>query len=47
MFGMKPILSLVTLYQVFIYGILYLVFVSYPVAFREFRGFSLGISGLT
>ena len=47
MFGMESILSLVTLYQAFIYGILYLVFVSYPITLREVRGFSLGISGLT
>ena len=46
MLGTEPILSLVTLYQAFIYGILYLIFVSYPIAFREVRGFSLGISGL-
>ena len=47
MLALEPILSLVTLYQAFIYGILYLVFVSYPIAFREVRHFSLGISGLT
>ncbi|PIG84202.1 MFS transporter [Aspergillus arachidicola] len=42
----EPILLLVTIYQAFIYGILYLVFVSYPIAFREVRGWSLGISAL-
>ena len=46
MLALEPILSLVTLYQAFIYGILYLVFVSYPIAFREVRHFSLGESGL-
>ena len=47
MLRMKPILNLITLYQAFIHGILYLVFVIYPVTFREVRRFSLGISGLT
>jgi len=42
----EPILLLITLYQSFIYGILYLVLVSYPIAFREVRGWSLGISAL-
>ena len=46
MLALEPILSLVTLYQAFIYGILYLVFVSYPIAFREVRGWALGPSGL-
>ena len=46
MLALEPILSLVTLYQAFIYGILYLVFVSYPISFREVRRFSLGSSGL-
>ena len=46
MLALEPILSLVTLYQAFIYGILYLVFVSYPIAFREVRGYALGVSGL-
>jgi DHA1 family multidrug resistance protein-like MFS transporter len=32
--------------QAFIYGILYLVFVSYPIAFREVRHWSLGTSAL-
>ena len=46
MLALEPILSLVTIYQAFTYGILYLVFVSYPIAFREVRHWSLGISGL-
>ena len=46
MLALEPVLSLVTLYQSFIYGILYLVFVSYPIEFRAIRQFSLGISGL-
>lgn len=46
MLGTKPILSLVTLYQAFIYDVLYFIFVLYPIVFREVRNFSLGISGL-
>ncbi|CAH0046160.1 unnamed protein product [Clonostachys solani] len=42
----EPILLLVTIYQSFIYGMLYLVFVSYPIAFREIRGWAPGISAL-
>lgn len=46
MLALEPILSLVTVYQAFTYGILYLVFVSYPIAFGEVRHWPLGISGL-
>ncbi|KAI0602685.1 major facilitator superfamily domain-containing protein [Biscogniauxia sp. FL1348] len=42
----EPILALITIYQAFIYGILYLVFVSYPIAFREVRHWALGVSAL-
>ncbi|KAI0384965.1 major facilitator superfamily domain-containing protein [Hypomontagnella monticulosa] len=42
----EPILVLITIYQSFIYGILYLVFVSYPIAFREIRHWALGVSAL-
>lgn len=42
----EPILALITLYQAFIYGILYLIFVSYPIEFREVRRWKLGPSGL-
>lgn len=34
----EPILLLITLYLAFIYGILYLFFEAYPVAFQEVRG---------
>lgn len=43
----EPILLLITIYQAFVYGILYMVFVSFPIAFREVRHWSLGISGLS
>ena len=42
----EPILILVTIYMAFIYGILYLFFESYPIAFREDRGWNGGISAL-
>ncbi|KAK9424306.1 putative SpoC [Seiridium unicorne] len=42
----EPILVLITIYQSFIYGILYLVFVSYPIVFREIRHWALGVSAL-
>ncbi|KAK0628752.1 major facilitator superfamily domain-containing protein [Bombardia bombarda] len=44
--GTEPILLLITIYQSFIYGILYLIFVSYPIAFREIRHWALGVSSL-
>lgn len=44
--GTEPILVLVTVYQSFIYGILYMVFTSYPYAFRAVRHWSLGVSSL-
>ncbi|KAI8628007.1 MFS general substrate transporter [Xylariaceae sp. FL1651] len=42
----EPVLVLITIYQSFIYGILYLVFESYPIAFREVRHWALGVSAL-
>ncbi|KAI0412187.1 major facilitator superfamily domain-containing protein [Xylaria grammica] len=42
----EPILVLITIYQSFIYGILYLVFVSYPIEYVEIRHWSLGLSAL-
>lgn len=35
-----------TLYQAFVYGILYIVFSSYPIIFREQRHWKLGLSSL-
>ena len=46
MLATEPILLLVTLYQSFIYGILYLIFEALPIAFRENRGWALGVSSL-
>jgi DHA1 family multidrug resistance protein-like MFS transporter len=42
----EPILTFITIYQAFVYGILYLVLISYPIAFREVRGWPVGLSGL-
>ncbi|KAI1307789.1 major facilitator superfamily domain-containing protein [Xylaria venustula] len=42
----EPILVFITIYQSFIYGILYLVFVSYPIEYVEIRHWSQGLSAL-
>ncbi|KAL4916590.1 major facilitator superfamily domain-containing protein [Aspergillus aurantiobrunneus] len=43
----EPILTLVTIYLAFVYGILYLFFEAYPVSFQEVRGWTNGgIAGL-
>lgn len=46
MLVMEPILILVTLYMGLIYGILYMFFQSYPIAFQEQRGWNLGVGAL-
>lgn len=46
MFFMEPILILITLYMSLIYGMIYLFFESYPIAFQEERNWSLGIGAL-
>ncbi|KAJ4292074.1 hypothetical protein N0V90_009973 [Kalmusia sp. IMI 367209] len=42
----EPILALVTAYMSFLYGIVYLLFEAYPVAYYEKRGWSVGVSQL-
>lgn len=42
----EPILDLITIYMAFIYGILYLFFESYPIAFQQSRGWNLGVGAL-
>lgn len=42
----EPILLLVTLYMALIYGILYLFFEAYPIAFQEIRGWNEGVGAL-
>ncbi|KAI4210585.1 MAG: hypothetical protein LQ351_006563 [Letrouitia transgressa] len=42
----EPILVLVTIYQAFIYGILYLSLSAYPYAFHQARHWSTGVDGL-
>ncbi|KAL9063863.1 MAG: hypothetical protein Q9161_009236 [Pseudevernia consocians] len=46
MMALEPILVLITLYMAFIYGILYLFFEAYPIAFQEGRGWSAGVGAL-
>ncbi|KAL2863370.1 major facilitator superfamily domain-containing protein [Aspergillus lucknowensis] len=43
----EPILFLLSLYMAFVFGILYLDFTAYPVVYRETRGWSSGIAGLS
>ena len=42
----EPILDLMTLYMSIIYGILYLLFEAYPIAFQEQRGMNSGTGAL-
>lgn len=42
----EPILSLMTAYMSFLYGVLYLLFAAYPVAFHEQRGWNIGVASL-
>ncbi|KAL1621507.1 hypothetical protein SLS54_005528 [Diplodia seriata] len=46
MLVLEPILILVTLYMSVVYGILYLFFESYPIAFQETRGWNEGVGAL-
>ncbi|KAJ7577366.1 MFS general substrate transporter [Mycena floridula] len=43
----EPMLLCMTLYMSFLYGILYLNFVAYPIIFQEGHGFNAGEEGLT
>ncbi|KAF8243643.1 MFS general substrate transporter [Wilcoxina mikolae CBS 423.85] len=42
----EPIVFLISLYTAFIYAILYLFLVSYPIVFGEVRGWALGVAAL-
>jgi MFS transporter, DHA1 family, multidrug resistance protein len=46
MLALEPILSLITAYMSFLYGVLYLLFVAYPFSFHHDRGWSLGVASL-
>ncbi|GAB1313141.1 Fluconazole resistance protein [Madurella fahalii] len=46
LFG-EPIVTLLSLYMAFIYGLLYLFLTAYPFVFQGVHGFSAGVSGLT
>jgi multidrug resistance protein len=43
----EPILFLLSLYMALVYGILYLDFTAYPVVYRETRGWSASMAGLS
>ena len=46
MLAQEPILSLMTAYMSFLYGVLYLLFEAYPVSFHEDRGWNIGVASL-
>ena len=46
MMALEPILVLITIYMSMIYGILYLFFEAYPIAFQEQRGWNGGVGSL-
>lgn len=43
----EPIVTLLSIYMAFVYGILYLFLTAYPFVFTGVHGFSAGLSGLT
>lgn len=42
----EPMLLAMTVYMAFIYGLLYLLFVAYPIVFEQGHGFNAGVEGL-
>lgn len=46
MMALEPILILITFYMSFIYGLIYLFFEAYPIAFEETRGWNEGVAAL-
>ncbi|KEF63114.1 uncharacterized protein A1O9_01090 [Exophiala aquamarina CBS 119918] len=46
MITQEPILALMTAYMSFIYGVLYLLFVAFPISFQEERGWNPGVGSL-
>jgi len=46
MLAQEPILVLITIYMSFIYGMIYLFFEAYPIAFQEERHWNLGVGAL-
>jgi MFS transporter, DHA1 family, multidrug resistance protein len=46
MLVLEPILLLVTIYMAVIYGIIYLLFEAWPIAFQEDRGWNEGVGAL-
>ncbi|KAK3946341.1 major facilitator superfamily domain-containing protein [Diplogelasinospora grovesii] len=43
----EPIVTLLSIYMAFIYGLLYLFLTAYPFVFQGVHGFAAGVSGLT
>jgi MFS family permease len=43
---MEPIVLLFSIYVAFLYGILYLLFVAFPIIFEQDRGWGAGVGGL-
>ncbi|KDR73178.1 hypothetical protein GALMADRAFT_228304 [Galerina marginata CBS 339.88] len=43
----EPIIIFMSFYLSFVYGLLYLLFFAFPIAFGEIRGFSNGLTGTT
>ncbi|KAF9447352.1 MFS polyamine transporter [Macrolepiota fuliginosa MF-IS2] len=43
----EPIVLFMSFYLSFVYGLLYLLFFAFPIAFEEIRGFSGGLTGTT
>jgi multidrug resistance protein len=43
----EPIVLIISTYMAIIYGTLYMLFGAFPIVFREYRGWSQGISGLS
>ncbi|RVX68845.1 hypothetical protein B0A52_07500 [Exophiala mesophila] len=46
MISKEPILALMTTYMSILYGIIYLLFVAYPISFQEERGWNAGVGSL-
>ncbi|KAL0264239.1 hypothetical protein SLS55_000186 [Diplodia seriata] len=42
----EPIVFLLSFYMAVIYGTLYMLFGAYPIVYQQYRGWSLGVSGL-
>lgn len=41
----EPIILFISIYLSFVYGLLYLLFFAFPIAFEEIRGWNMGLTG--